>query len=109
MIDKQRRRTEAPLPEDEGPAFVEDGADALGLLLNDERNAELWRAFRLLADDDQELLRLHLLDALDYGELAEVLGRSQGALRVAVFRARGRLRQAYESLSPSVAEGEVLL
>lgn len=106
-IDRLRRRVEAPLPDDEGPAAPDDG-DALDSLLRDEQNAELWRAFSRLPAEDQELLRLHILDSMDYEELALVLQRSPGALRVALFRARARLRRELNVPSGDALESEAL-
>jgi RNA polymerase sigma-70 factor (ECF subfamily) len=49
------------------------------------------RAFRLLAEDDREVLRLIAWDGLDSAEAARVLGCSSAAFRVRLHRARRRL------------------
>jgi RNA polymerase sigma factor (sigma-70 family) len=59
-----------------------------------EDSAELGtlrQAFRLLPDDDREVLALVAWEGLDHGEIARVLGCSRNAVRIRLYRARRRL------------------
>lgn len=105
-IDRFRKKTEI-LAGDDSVFELRDGQpDGLEALLREEENVALWQAFALLPANEQELLRLYILDELDYPELAVVLGKSEGALRVAVFRARGHLRKALSAATALAAESE---
>jgi len=63
-------------------------------LLAAERRAEVAGAFRRLRADQQEVLALRVLGGLSAAQAAEVLGRSEGAVRVAQHRALRSLREA---------------
>ncbi|GAB3962715.1 hypothetical protein GCM10029978_018760 [Actinoallomurus acanthiterrae] len=54
-------------------------------------------AFRRLGDDDRELLSLVGWEGLTPSEAATVLGRSRGAVRVQLHRARKRLAKELDS------------
>jgi RNA polymerase sigma-70 factor, ECF subfamily len=58
-----------------------------------ERRAELAGAFRRLRDDQQEVLALRVLGGLSAAQVGEVLGKSEGAVRVAQHRALVSLRE----------------
>jgi RNA polymerase sigma-70 factor (ECF subfamily) len=62
------------------------------------------RAFRLLAEDDREVLRLIAWDGLDSGEAARVLGCSSAAFRVRLHRARRRLAKHLAASGHSASE-----
>lgn len=47
-----------------------------------------------LSAEEQELFRLHYLAELSYKEIADVVRKSEGALRVAVSRLKKKLRRA---------------
>jgi RNA polymerase sigma-70 factor, ECF subfamily len=59
-----------------------------------ERRAEVTRAFRRLRADQQEILALRVLAGLSALQVGEVLGKSEGAVRVAQHRALRSLREA---------------
>jgi RNA polymerase sigma-70 factor, ECF subfamily len=58
-----------------------------------ERRAELAGAFRRLRADQQEVLALRVLGGLSAAQVGEVLGKSEGAVRVAQHRALVSLRE----------------
>jgi RNA polymerase sigma-70 factor, ECF subfamily len=58
-----------------------------------ERRAEVAGAFRRLRADQQEVLALRVLGGLSAVQVAEVLGKSEGAVRVAQHRALRSLRE----------------
>jgi RNA polymerase sigma-70 factor (ECF subfamily) len=59
-----------------------------------ERRAEVAGAFRSLRADQQEVLALRVLGGLSATQVGEVLGKSEGAVRVAQHRALRSLREA---------------
>jgi RNA polymerase sigma-70 factor, ECF subfamily len=63
------------------------------VVLAAERRAEVAGAFRRLRADQQEVLALRVLGGLSAVQVAEVLGKSEGAVRVAQHRALRSLRE----------------
>ena len=63
-------------------------------MLAAERWAEIAGAFRRLRADQQEVLTLRVLGDLSAPQVGEVLGKSEGAVRVAQHRALRSLREA---------------
>ena len=53
-------------------------------------------ALATLDPDDQEIIRLATFEGLQYDELAVALGKTPSAIRSQLFRARQRLRAAYD-------------
>jgi len=89
-LARMRRRAARPLePLGEAPeAEVEEdeGGDALGLL----------------PDSRRELLLMRYVDGLSAGEIGTRVGRSAGAVRVELHRARAQLRQLLRKETPMV-------
>ena len=54
--------------------------------------AALLRAVAGLGDRDRELVSLRYGSELEYGEIAELLGIGEGAVRTRLWRALSRLR-----------------
>ena len=57
---------------------------------------EVWWAVRHLKGDQRQVIVLRFLDALSYADVAQVLGKSIGAVRVIQYRALSVLRRALE-------------
>ena len=70
---------------------VDDPEEAV---LAAEQRAEVAGAFRRLRADQQEVLALRVLGGLSAAQVGEVLGKSEGAVRVAQHRALRSLREA---------------
>jgi len=77
-----------------GPGAVPAVAGPEEALLAAERRAEVAGAFRGLRPDQQEVLALRVLGGLSAAQDGEVLGKSEGAVRVAQHRALQSLRAA---------------
>ena len=75
-----------------GPLPAVAGPEEAGLAA--ERRAEVAGAFRRLRADQQEVLALRVLGGLSATQVGEVLGKSEGAVRVAQHRALRSLREA---------------
>jgi RNA polymerase sigma-70 factor, ECF subfamily len=72
-------------------------ADAVGEAVeSDEERTELRRAFATLSESDRELLELRVIGGLTADQVAEVLDKKPGAIRMAQSRALERLRDAME-------------
>ena len=88
---------EEAVPGGEGhalPGAVPAVAGPEEALLAAERRAEVAGAFRRLRPDQQEVLALRVLGGLSAAQVGEVLGKSEGAVRVAQHRALQSLRVA---------------
>jgi RNA polymerase sigma-70 factor, ECF subfamily len=86
MTDRRGRHAlPVPLPAVGGPEEA---------VLAAERRAEVAGAFRRLRADQQEVLALRVLGGLSATQVGEVLGKSEGAVRVAQHRALRSLREA---------------
>jgi RNA polymerase sigma-70 factor (ECF subfamily) len=57
---------------------------------------EVWRAVRALDGDQRQVIVLRFMDGLSYADVASVLGKSVGAVRVAQYRALRALRRGLE-------------
>lgn len=77
-----------------------DEPGPLDRVLGDEQEASLRTAFAALAEEDQEVLWLRLVAGLSAAEVAEVVGRREGAVRMAQSRALERLRRRLEEVHP---------
>ena len=64
----------------------------------DEDVTRALTALSRLPPDDQEIIRLATFEGLQYEEIAEALGKSLGAVRSQLFRARQRLRTEYQKV-----------
>jgi RNA polymerase sigma-70 factor (ECF subfamily) len=64
-----------------------------------DEHAAVRRAFDRLGDEERELLELRLIAGLSADEVAHVLGRRPGAVRMAQSRALIRLRAILEEES----------
>jgi RNA polymerase sigma-70 factor (ECF subfamily) len=89
---RRARRREVELDE-----ARQAGAAAAGpedAVLAAERRAEVTGAFRRLRSEQQEVLALRVLGGLTAAQVAKVVGKSEGAVRVAQHRALLDLRAA---------------
>jgi len=60
------------------------------------REEEVWRAVHSLRGDQRQAIILRFVDGLSYPDVAQVLGKSIGAVRVIQYRALSALRRALE-------------
>jgi RNA polymerase sigma-70 factor, ECF subfamily len=87
---RRSRRREVDLDEARRAATAAGPEDAV---LAAERRAEVAVAFRRLRPDQQEVLALRILGGLSAAQVAKVVGKSEGAVRVAQHRALLDLRE----------------
>lgn len=82
--------------EEEGvsPAFVEPVDDATKSFDNER----IRRILSLMGDAEREVVTLRYLQELDYAEIADVLGKKEGAIRTSLSRAMDRFEQLYKKI-----------
>jgi RNA polymerase sigma factor (sigma-70 family) len=88
---RRARRREVNLDET-GASAAATAAGPEDAVLAAERRAEVAVAFRRLRSDQQEVLALRVLGGLSAAQVAKVIGKSEGAVRVAQHRALLDLR-----------------
>ncbi len=91
------RQTRPQVTLENAETLSADGGDPLAQVIRDERLRYLWHIIAALEDDDQELLRLRFAAGLTFGEIAQLLGRKEPAVRQAVHRLLGRLERGWEA------------
>ncbi len=85
------------LLQDASDANAVESATVEERFLADERKAELYRELQKLDCDTRVLLHLYYFEELKTKEIAKLLHKTDSAVRVALFRARTKLRiQAQE-------------
>ncbi len=80
----ERRRPTEPIVE---TTVVADPLDVEGEVVRREEAGAAWRAVGKLAGDRRRALVLRFVDEMTTAEIAGVLGRSEGAVRVLIHRA----------------------
>jgi RNA polymerase sigma-70 factor (ECF subfamily) len=91
---KVRKNGAAPLPE---------AVQVQGTLYSPEASCEakadgerLWEGVRTLRGDQRQVIVMRFIDGLGYSDIAKVLGKSIGAVRVIQYRALCALRRRLE-------------
>jgi RNA polymerase sigma-70 factor, ECF subfamily len=99
-IDESRRRSRHPVAplDDLPPAREPRTADAGALALDNLASAAVVKAVLALPPLQAEVILLRILAGLDNEAVAQIVGRSPGAVRVAAHRGLRRLAQ---TLSPA--------
>ncbi len=86
----RRRRPETSLDTALGAGLsIPDGTDLEGQATTRDEASEALRALRGLPEDRRRALLLRFVDEMSTAEIAAVLGRSEGAVRVLIHRALG--------------------
>ena len=95
VVDHYRRKRPTR-PLDEALDTVGDGPNPLTEVVREERLEHLARLVEGLDEEKQELLRLRFAGELTYREIGEIVGRSEGAVKMAIHRLLRRLEEAWE-------------
>ncbi len=86
------RRKQKPVP---SPEREVDYYEPIEAVISSEDHADVRAAFESLSRRDRELLWLREVIGLEYSEISARLPLAEGAIRIAVMRARRRLEAAY--------------
>ncbi len=93
----QRRRRRHAVVTDPSRLVTSAGSEGLrqgvlSAILRDEQATHLWLAVGQLPEGYREAVVLHYVEGLDYAQISQITGVSEGALRVRALRGRNLLR-----------------
>jgi RNA polymerase sigma-70 factor, ECF subfamily len=92
VIDHRRRdRTREELELTEESAGHADLPMPQEQLIQAETMAEVLRAMTTLSDEQQEIITLRFIEGLSYAEVAQIMGKNEGACRALQYRALAAL------------------
>lgn len=86
VIDYQRKRKEERIPED-GESFLGGSDDVAESYVSSEQMESVRKSLSVLPKDDREVIILRYFEDMSFTEIAGVIGKEEGALRVQVHRA----------------------
>jgi RNA polymerase sigma-70 factor (ECF subfamily) len=92
-IDRRRRRRPEQMDESFAESLVARSVPADEALDEAQRIKAVLRELERLPKGERHVLLLSALEELSTAEMAEVMGRSESAVRALLFRARARLRE----------------
>lgn len=95
VADTHRRSTRDDGRRAPAPPPVDDISDGLE---SDEEAAAMREAYTRLSDDDRDVLDLRVVAGLSAEDVAAVLGKQPGAVRMAQSRALDRLRGHFQEI-----------
>jgi RNA polymerase sigma-70 factor, ECF subfamily len=72
------------------------GEDLLEQIVQDERQTRMAILFARLIEEQRELLRLRFTAGLGYAEIGAVLGRSEAAVKMAIYRLVHQLHEQWD-------------
>ena len=84
-----------------GPALADTAPDPADTAVLNTRDEELRSAIATLASDQREVVLLRFNGGLRNKEIAEIMGRSEGAVKLLTFRALTNLRKVLGAPQPS--------
>jgi RNA polymerase sigma-70 factor (ECF subfamily) len=88
VADRQRARYRRPEEQLDAAAAIADGvADPATEVARRDEASAAWRAIERLPGDRRRAIILRFVDEMSTSEIAGVLGRSEGAVRVLIHRA----------------------
>lgn len=96
LISYRRSRGKAPIPVAELPESPDEDTDVFHRAAEAEAARTLWSVIRELPLPEREIVQLRYVEGLEPREIAEVTGRSPGAVRVRIHRLLRRLRRRLE-------------
>jgi len=92
-VTDRRRRDRPTVDLDDAFGLAEDGPTAHERAVHGEAVDALRGAVRHLTTEQQEVIVLRFVENLSSRQVAQVLGKNEGAIRALQFRALGRLRK----------------
>lgn len=92
-VTDRRRRDRPTVDLDNAYGLASEGPTAHDLAVRGENVEALRGAVKHLTGEQQEVLTLRFVENLSSREVANILGKNEGAIRALQFRALGRLRK----------------
>ena len=92
LIIDHHRRAKRELPGIESDRHVARTGDPEALAVSADLNEQIRAAISRLKPEYQLIVSLRLIEDMDYEDIARILGKKPGALRVTLFRALSQLR-----------------
>jgi len=92
-VTDRRRRTRPTVELDNAYGLAQDGPTAHDHAVRGEQVDALRGAVKYLTSEQQEVLALRFVENMSSRQVANVLGKNEGAIRALQFRALGRLRK----------------
>lgn len=89
----RRSRREVGL---EAAGEILEREDALGALIRAEEMSRMRFIIGRLSDEEQELIRLRYVAELSFGEIADLLGKREDAVKKSLYRLLARLKSQLE-------------
>lgn len=96
IITWRRKQSSAPLAVEDIPERADPAPSPATIALDSEERKLVWDLVSALPPAQREVLALRYLEDLDTAEIAGVTGRTRGAVRILLHRARNGLRHALE-------------
>ncbi|MGA3185238.1 MAG: sigma-70 family RNA polymerase sigma factor [Candidatus Dormibacteria bacterium] len=97
LVARQRRR---PAWIELAPGMASDEPSPLDEVEKSDRAAEVRTAVRSLPDDQRQVVALRFAGEMHNREIAEIMGRSEGAVKLLTFRALTTLRKRFGAPLP---------
>lgn len=102
-IDRARSRRRTPAAE-ELPPQMASGHDVERAAISGTDRATLVAALARLKDSDREVIVLRLIEGYSGLEVSQMIGKSEGAVRILQHRAMERLRKAFAAVEADAAK-----
>ncbi len=94
----RRRNTRPPDPLELNESWIETGSDPAQKLLSQETAAYLYQALQKLTPEQRDVILLRFLAQMRTSEVANMMGKTVGAIKALQHRALAALRRELESL-----------
>lgn len=94
VVDHYRRKAVTAVNDEEvKEGVLSDKGKAAAAIESQQEFSALLTAMAKLKEEYREVVHLRYIDELGIGEIAEILGKSKGSVRVTLHRASGTLRE----------------
>ena len=104
MIDTFRKPSkDVTVDEEVFQLIAKEDSDYLGDAMRDEQCQLVMAVAESLDEEEKELITLRFKDELQFNEIAEVLGKQEGAVKMMLYRAMDKIKnQLGDRLDPEV-------
>jgi RNA polymerase sigma-70 factor (ECF subfamily) len=92
----RRKQTTAPITVENVPERMDPSPSPATVALDGEEKRLVWALVSKLPLRQREVLALRYLEDLEVGEISAITGKTRGAVRILLHRARNGLRSALE-------------